>query len=145
MKKQVVLAFSGGLDTSFCVIHLREQGYEVTTVTVDTGGFRPEELKRIEGLSPKLGAKAHRTLDARSELFQGYLRYLVYGNVLRGQLYPLSVSAERVCQAAAVVDLAKRLGAGFADTLGVSIEGLARGAGNAARGVGDTIRKLFGK
>src|SRR5690348_5023921 len=109
MKKQVALAFSGGLDTSFCVIYLQEQGYEVTTVTVNTGGFSPEELKRIEGLSPKLGAKAHRTLDARSELFQKYLRYLVYGNVLRGNLYPLSVSAERVCQAASVVKVAKEL------------------------------------
>ena len=86
MKKHVVLAFSGGLDTSFCVIHLREQGYEVTTVTVDTGGFSPEELKRIEGMSAKLGAKAHHTVDGRAELFDRYLRYLVYGNVLRGNL-----------------------------------------------------------
>lgn len=111
MKKHVVLAFSGGLDTSFCVIHLREQGYEVTTVTVDTGGFSPEELKRIEGISAKLGAKAHHTLDGRAELFDRYLRYLVYGNVLRGNLYPLSVSAERVCQAASVVKLAKQVSA----------------------------------
>jgi argininosuccinate synthase len=109
MNKRVVLAFSGGLDTSFCVIYLQEQGYEVTTVTVDTGGFSPEELRRIEGLSPRLGAKAHRTLDARSELFRDYLRYLIYGNVLRGNLYPLSVSAERVCQAASVVKVAKEL------------------------------------
>ena len=111
MAKHVVLAFSGGLDTSFCVLYLREQGYEVSTVTVDTGGFDSNELKRIAALSPKLGARDHHTLDARGELFDKYLRYLVYGNVLRGQLYPLSVSAERVCQAAAVVDLAKRLGA----------------------------------
>lgn len=111
MKKHVVLAFSGGLDTSFCVIHLREQGYEVTTVTVDTGGFSPEELKRIEGMSAKLGAKAHHMVDGRAELFDRYLRYLVYGNVLRGNLYPLSVSAERVCQAASVVKLAKQVGA----------------------------------
>ena len=111
MSKHVVLAFSGGLDTSFCVLYLREQGYEVTTVTVDTGGFDANELKRIAGLSPKLGARDHHTLDARVELFDKYLRYLVYGNVLRGQIYPLSVSAERVCQAAAVVGLAKRLGA----------------------------------
>jgi argininosuccinate synthase len=109
MKKQVVLAFSGGLDTSFCVVHLKEQGYEVITVTVDTGGFSPEELKRIEALSPKLDAKAHRTLDGRKTLFDKYLRYLVYGNVLRGNLYPLSVSAERVCQAANVVAVAKEL------------------------------------
>ncbi|HSC48483.1 MAG TPA: argininosuccinate synthase domain-containing protein, partial [Gammaproteobacteria bacterium] len=111
MKKHVVLAFSGGLDTSFCVIHLKEQGYEVTTVTVDTGGFSAAELKRIEALSPKLGAQAHRTLDARGELFDRYLRYLIYGNVLRGNLYPLSVSAERVCQAAKVVSVAREAGA----------------------------------
>src|SRR5215469_8179854 len=109
MKKHVVLAFSGGLDTSFCVVYLKEQGYEITTVTVNTGGFSPTELKRIEALSPKLGAKAHRTLDVRGELFDRYLRYLVYGNVLRGNLYPLSVSAERVCQAASVVKVAKEL------------------------------------
>lgn len=111
MTKHVALAFSGGLDTSFCVVHLREQGYEVTTVTVNTGGFGAEELKRIEGLSPKLGAKTHHTVDARAELFDRYLRYLVYGNVLRGNLYPLSVSAERVCQAEQVVKLAKKVGA----------------------------------
>lgn len=111
MKKHVVLAYSGGLDTSFCVVHLREQGYEVTTVTVNTGGVGAEELKRIEGLSPKLGARVHHTVDARAELFDRYLRYLVYGNVLRGNLYPLSVSAERVCQAEQVVKLAKQAGA----------------------------------
>jgi argininosuccinate synthase len=111
MKKHVVLAFSGGLDTSFCVIYLREQGYEVSTVTVDTGGFDAAELSRIQALSPKLGAKAHRTLDAHGELFDRYLRYLIYGNVLRGNLYPLSVSAERVCQAAKVVAMAREAGA----------------------------------
>jgi len=111
MKKHVALAFSGGLDTSFCVVHLREQGYEITTVTVNTGGFSAEELRRIEALSPQLGAKAHHTVDARAELFDRYLRYLIYGNVLRGNLYPLSVSAERVAQAAKVVALAKQVGA----------------------------------
>ena len=111
MSKHVALAFSGGLDTSFCVIHLQEQGNQVTTVTVNTGGFSAEELQRIESLSPKLGAKAHHTIDARAELFERYLRYLIYGNVLRGNLYPLSVSAERVAQAAEVVALAKKIGA----------------------------------
>lgn len=111
MRKQVALAFSGGLDTSFCVVYLREQGYEVTTVTVNTGGFGAEELQHIESQSPKLGAKAHHTVDARAELFDRYLRYLIYGNVLRGNLYPLSVSAERVAQAAKVVALAKQVGA----------------------------------
>ncbi len=111
MSKLAVLAFSGGLDTSFCVFYLKEQGYDVATVTVNTGGFSPAELARIEAASPKLGAISHTTVDARAGLFDGYLRYLVYGNVLRGQMYPLSVSAERVCQARAVAELAKSMGA----------------------------------
>ncbi len=109
--KHVVLAYSGGLDTSFCVVWLREQGYRVTTVTVDTGGFDDAERKRIEALAPRLGATAHITIDARAKLFDGYLRYLIYGNVLRGGQYPLSVSAERVCQAACAVDVAQKVGA----------------------------------
>jgi argininosuccinate synthase len=111
VNKLAVLAFSGGLDTSFCVLYLKEQGYDVATVTVNTGGFSPEELARIEAASPKLGALSHTTVDARAGLFDGYLRYLVYGNVLRGQMYPLSVSAERVCQARAVAELAKAMSA----------------------------------
>jgi argininosuccinate synthase len=107
-----VLAFSGGLDTSYCVLYLKEQGYDVVTVTVDTGGFDAAEIARIETLANRLGVKAHRTVDARAELFQDYLRYLIYGNVLRGGVYPLSVSAERVCQAVKVVDVAKEIGAG---------------------------------
>lgn len=111
MKNHVALAFSGGLDTSFCVVHLRAQGYAVSTVTVNTGGFSARELARIESLSPTLGAQQHHTVDARAELFDRYLRYLIYGNVLRGNLYPLSVSAERVAQAAKVVAVAKQVGA----------------------------------
>ena len=110
MAKQVLLAFSGGLDTSFCVAYLQEQGWSVHTVTVDTGGFSTEELARIKTASAALGAVSHRTVDARNTLFDGFLRYLIYGNVLRGQAYPLSVSAERVCQAQAVVAAAKELG-----------------------------------
>lgn len=111
MTQLAVLAFSGGLDTSFCVLYLQEQGYDVATVTVNTGGFSPEELARIEAQSPRLGALRHTTVDARAGLYEGYLRYLIYGNVLRGQMYPLSVSAERVCQARAVAELAKAMGA----------------------------------
>jgi argininosuccinate synthase len=110
-KKNVVLAFSGGLDTAFCTVYLREQGYTVTTVTVDTGGFPPEQLASIAALSAKLGAVAHHTVDARDTLFQGYLRHLIAGNVLRGQVYPLSVSAERACQAVEAVRMARKLGA----------------------------------
>ncbi len=111
LKPTVALAFSGGLDTPYCVAWLREQGYEVATITVNTGGFSGAELARIEALSPRLGALSHTTLDAREALFRDHLRYLVYGNVLRGGLYPLSVSAERVCQAREVVRAAGELGA----------------------------------
>ena len=105
-----VLAFSGGLDTSYCVAWLKEQGHQVATITVNTGGFSQEELARIEALSPRLGAVSHLTVDARDALFDGYIRYLIFGNVLRGGLYPLSVSAERVCQAREVVKAAQALG-----------------------------------
>jgi len=111
MKQRALLAFSGGLDTSYCVIWLKEQGHEVHTVTVDTGGFPPAELARIETLAMALGSTSHTTIDARAELFDHYLRYLIAGNVLRGGLYPLSVSAERVCQAKRVVAHAKAMGA----------------------------------
>ena len=106
-----VLAFSGGLDTSFCVLHLRERGFDVATVTVNTGGFDADELARIEAAAQRLGVREHHTIDARAELWDDYLRYLLYGNVLRGQLYPLSVSAERVCQAKRVAQMTHTLGA----------------------------------
>ncbi len=106
-----VLAFSGGLDTSFCVLHLRERGFDVATVTVNTGGFDAPELERIEAAAQRLGVREHHTIDARTELWNDYLRYLLYGNVLRGQLYPLSVSAERVCQARRVAEMANSLSA----------------------------------
>lgn len=110
-RRLVALAFSGGLDTSFCVLWLRDQGFDVATVTVDTGGFDAAELRRIEDGARALGAVTHVTEDARRELFDGYLRYLVFGNALRGGVYPLSVSAERVCQATRVVARARALGA----------------------------------
>lgn len=108
---RTLLAFSGGLDTSYCVLWLREQGREVHTVTVNTGGFDAAELQRIEKLAADLGTASHRTIDAREELFRDYIRFLLFGNVLRGGLYPLSVSAERVCQAKRVVGYAKEIGA----------------------------------
>lgn len=112
MNKRIVLAFSGGLDTSFCALYLCEQGWEVVTVTVNTGGFSTRELKQLEARSKALGAVRHIAIDAHEELFDHYLRYLIYGNVLRGQLYPLSVSAERVCQATKIAETALELGAG---------------------------------
>ena len=111
MNHRALLAFSGGLDTSYCVLWLKSQGHEVHTVTVDTGGFSPAELDRIHQLALKLGAASHSTVDGRAELFDQYLRHLIAGNVLRGGLYPLSVSAERVCQAKRVVTHARAIGA----------------------------------
>lgn len=109
---KVLLAFSGGLDTTFCLVYLKEQGYEVHTATVDTGGFSPEEIERIQNLSHSLGAKSHTLINAQNDLFEHYLKFLIFGNVLRGQVYPLSVSAERVCQARSLVTFAKKLGVG---------------------------------
>ena len=108
--RTALLAFSGGLDTTFCALWLRDQGWKVHTLTVDTGGFSPTELARIEALAAKLGA-VHRTVDAKARLFDGTLRFLLFGNVLRGQTYPLSVSAERVCQARIAAEVAKEIGA----------------------------------
>jgi argininosuccinate synthase len=106
---RTLLAFSGGLDTSFCVLWLREQSHEVHTVTIDTGGFDDAELEGIEDLARRLGVASHVSINARDELFRDYLRFLIAGNILRGGVYPLSVSAERVCQARGVVNHARQI------------------------------------
>ncbi|MCI2082219.1 MAG: argininosuccinate synthase [Bacteroidales bacterium] len=109
----VVLAFSGGLDTSFCVPYLKnERNLEVHTVTVNTGGFSPEEVKAIEERALKLGAKSHVTIDAAETYYQKGIKYLIYGNVLKNDTYPLSVSSERIFQAIEVLKYAKKIGAG---------------------------------
>jgi len=111
-KQKVILAFSGGLDTSFCVKYLTEErGMEVHSALVDTGGFSAEELKTIEEKAYSLGVSSHVTLDVVQEYYHDCLRYLVYGNVLKNNTYPLSVSAERVFQATAVAKYAQKLGA----------------------------------
>ncbi|CAM3409725.1 argininosuccinate synthase [Aquirufa ecclesiirivi] len=111
-KPKVILAFSGGLDTSFCVKYLSEErGMEVHSALVDTGGFSPDELKAIEAKAYALGVSSHVTLDVVDSYYQDCLRYLVYGNVLKNNTYPLSVSAERVFQATAVAKYAEKLGA----------------------------------
>ncbi|MGC9399757.1 MAG: argininosuccinate synthase [Anaerolineae bacterium] len=109
--KKAVLAFSGGLDTSYCVLYLQEQGYEVVTVTVDTGGFTQEELSAIEARALDLGAAAHHTLDGKQALYDQMVGPIIKGNVLRGGVYPLSVGPERVIQAAEVVRIAQEIGA----------------------------------
>ncbi|GAB5537746.1 MAG: argininosuccinate synthase [Rubricoccaceae bacterium] len=109
----IALAFSGGLDTSYCVPYLRETtGREVHTVTVDTGGFSPEERTEIEARANELGAASHTLIDARADLWTRVLSYLVKGNVLRGNVYPLCVGPERVVQAQALVEAARQLDAG---------------------------------
>ena len=111
-KPKVILAFSGGLDTSFCVKFLKEdRGMEVHSALVDTGGFSPEELKAIEAKAYSLGVESHVTLDVVEDYYQDCIKYLVYGNVLKNNTYPLSVSAERVFQATAVAKYAQKLGA----------------------------------
>lgn len=108
----IVLAFSGGLDTSFCVPWLAERyGCEVATVTVDTGGLDDRARERLAERSRALGAVRHLLVDARAQFFDETLRYLVMGNVLRGHVYPLCVGAERSLQARVVADTARRLGA----------------------------------
>jgi argininosuccinate synthase len=102
--RKVVLAYSGGLDTSYCVLHLKERAFDVVTVTVDTGGFTPRELASIESRARTLGSVSHETVDARMEVFERYVSYQIKGNILRGQVYPLAVAAERVVQASIVAD-----------------------------------------
>ncbi|MTG97912.1 MULTISPECIES: argininosuccinate synthase [Myroides] len=110
--KKVVLAFSGGLDTSFCVIYLKEElGYEVHSVVVNTGGFDAEEVKVIEEKAYALGVASHTTIDETEDYYNDSVKYLIFGNVLKNATYPLSVSAERVCQATAIANYAKKIGA----------------------------------
>jgi argininosuccinate synthase len=108
----VVLAFSGGLDTSWCVPHLRETlDRDVVTVTVDTGGFDAEELEAIMARARDLGAAQHLTVDGRQAVFDRFVRHLVAGNCLRGGVYPLCVAAERIVQAEELARCARELGA----------------------------------
>ena len=111
-KKKVVLAFSGGLDTSFAVKYLSEElGYEVHTAIANTGGFSEEELEAIAEKSKKLGAASHATLDVTDDYYNRSIRYMIAGNVLRNGTYPISVSSERIFQALATIDYAKKIGA----------------------------------
>ncbi|HET6542124.1 MAG TPA: argininosuccinate synthase, partial [Chryseolinea sp.] len=110
MKKKVVVAFSGGLDTSYCVKYLNDdRGFEVHTITVNTGGFDAEEVKAIEQRAKNLGVASHKTVDETKNYYDKVIRYLVYGNVLKNNTYPLSVSAERMSQALATATYAKEL------------------------------------
>lgn len=107
----VALAFSGGLDTSYCVPVLAELGWTVHTVFVNTGGTSPDERAAIAAQAAAVGAARHHEIDARTEVFERFVRFLIQGNVLRGQVYPLSVAAERTQQALAVITAARAIGA----------------------------------
>jgi len=111
-KKKVVLAFSGGLDTSFAVKYLSEDlGYEVHTAIANTGGFNAAELKAIEERAYALGAKSHATLNIEQDYYDKSIRYMIYGNILRNGTYPISVSSERIFQAIGIIEYAKKIGA----------------------------------
>lgn len=108
----IVLGFSGGLDTSFCAVYLsREKGYNVHSVIVNTGGFSEAELKNIEEHAFRLGVKSHKTINAVDDYYKDIVKYLIYGNVLKNNTYPLSVSAERLSQAMNIAAYAKEINA----------------------------------
>lgn len=107
----VALAFSGGLDTSYCVPKLKEAGHAVHTVFVNTGGTTAAERAAIAAQATAVGADRHHEIDAEAQVFDRFVRYLIFGNVLRGEVYPLSVAAERTQQAISVVDTARTIGA----------------------------------
>lgn len=110
--KKVVLGFSGGLDTSYCAKYLSEdKGYEVHSIIVNTGGFSDEELNQIEIHAQKLGVKSHTTVNAVKTYYDRIIKFLVYGNVLKNNTYPLSVSAERLIQALHIAEHVKKLNA----------------------------------
>jgi len=110
-QRLVALAFSGGLDTSYCVPRLMADGWTVHTVFVNTGGTTPDEREAIRRQALAVGAAEHHEVDARAQVFDRFVRFLIQGNILRGEVYPLSVSAERTQQALSVIEVARRIGA----------------------------------
>lgn len=112
-KGKVILAFSGGLDTSFCAVYLKEQGYEVITLTVDTGGFNKQDLEEIALRSKLLGVKHHYPIDGKDQLYNQFVSYIIKGNVLRGGVYPLCAGPERLVIAQKLVETARKIKADF--------------------------------
>ena len=108
-KKKVVVAFSGGLDTSYTVMKLTKEGYDVYAACANTGGFSPEQLKKKEENAYKLGAVQYVTLDVTQEYYEKSLKYMIFGNVLRNNCYPISVSSERIFQAIAIARYANEI------------------------------------
>jgi argininosuccinate synthase len=111
---KVVLAFSGGLDTSYCAVYLNKvKGLEVHAITIDTGGFSEADQQQIAERATQCGVASFKYVDVKKEYYDSCIRYLVYGNILKNSTYPLSVSAERIIQAITVAQYAKELGAAY--------------------------------
>ena len=112
--KKLVLAFSGGLDTTYCAIYLSKiEGYEVHAACVNTGGFSEEEIDKIKTHAQTLGIKSFTCIDARERFYKDVIKYLIFGNILKNNTYPLSVSAERIIQAVAIAEFTQQLGAAY--------------------------------
>ena len=110
--KKLVIAYSGGLDTSYCAVSLSKE-YEVHAVSVNTGGFTQEEIKHIESNAYKMGVSTYQNIDAVATFYNKVVKYLIFGNVLKNNTYPLSVSAERIIQAIEIIEYAKSIGAEY--------------------------------
>lgn len=113
MSKKLVLAYSGGLDTSFCIPYLKEQGYDIDAVTIDTGGFLQDEKDEIKKRAFELGASNYECIDISKQYYDKCLRFLLYGNILRNNTYPLSVSSERAFQALAILNYCQKIDAKY--------------------------------
>ncbi|HPH16613.1 MAG TPA: argininosuccinate synthase, partial [Bacteroidales bacterium] len=114
MSKIAVLAFSGGLDTSYCAkYYSKEKGLNIHSVIINTGGFSEQELKEIEKRAHALGVSKHVCIDISLEYYKKCIRYMIYGNILKNNTYPLSVSSERIFQAMALAKYARDVDAGF--------------------------------
>ncbi|REG89862.1 argininosuccinate synthase [Winogradskyella sediminis] len=113
MSKKLVIAYSGGLDTSYCAVSLSKAGYDVHAVSVNTGGFTDEEIKIIENNAYKMGVSTYKNIDAIASYYDKVIKYLIFGNVLKNNTYPLSVSAERIIQAIEIIEYAKSIDAEY--------------------------------
>ena len=107
--KTLVLAYSGGLDTSYCLKKLSQEGFDIHAVSVNTGGFSSDEIKTMEAKALKMGAFSYKSIDALKSFYSKVVKYLVFGNVLKNGTYPLSVSAERIVQALEIIAYAKEI------------------------------------
>lgn len=109
--KKLVLAYSGGLDTSYCLMRLSKKGYQVHAVSINTGGFDHNQVKEMKTKALQMGAHTYESINALSSFYKKVVKYLIYGNVLKNNTYPLSVSAERIVQAIEIIQYAKKIGA----------------------------------